>query len=240
LTTANEGMLTEETFLNVMLAAQIKLGNVTAKLLPFALILTIEVMLPTWVSKVFKWLLLSISIVSTVAKLIPERELRKVLLTVKLFAVEMVDGKVRVDRAGRAWKRMEPVVFKSVNWRVDRRVKLFNSKAPPIVAIEELVKDVRALALKTVKSPVISEGPLISRTPEAEGPTRTLPLMVEQDASWVASACELMVAVDCVQIAEVCAAAMPTMAEATRRFLVNIVMGIMLLQSLFGWWFWFC
>ncbi len=45
MTTANEGMLMEETFRKVMLAAQIKLGKLTAKLSPLALILTEELTL---------------------------------------------------------------------------------------------------------------------------------------------------------------------------------------------------
>jgi len=47
----------DETFLKVMLAAQIKFGNETSRALPFELMLTEEVTLETWVLKVFNRLL---------------------------------------------------------------------------------------------------------------------------------------------------------------------------------------
>jgi len=69
-----------------------------------------------------------------------------------------------------------------VNERVDRRVKLNILKVPPIAPIELLVKEVNCPAFETTKSPVICCGPLKSTVPEASGPMRTLPEMVEQEA----------------------------------------------------------
>lgn len=77
-----------------MLAAQIKLGKLTSKLLPLALMLTDEVILAIWVLKVFSLLLLSIWRVWTVSMLIPSSVLKKVFEMVMLLALVTVAGKV--------------------------------------------------------------------------------------------------------------------------------------------------
>jgi len=152
---AKEGMLMEETFLKVMLAAQIKLGNETSRLLPLELMLTADVMLATWVLKVFKRLLLSICRVATVPKLIPSRVLKKVLEMVTLVAELTVAGKVSEERAGRAVHAMVLTEVKSLMERVERRVRLFNVKVPPMEPIDVLPKLVKPPAFSQVKSPVI-------------------------------------------------------------------------------------
>lgn len=76
MTAANDGVVTLEIFRRVMLAAQIKLGKLTARELPLALMLTADLTVETWVLKVFIWLLLSICIRVTVSTLIPSREYR--------------------------------------------------------------------------------------------------------------------------------------------------------------------
>jgi len=92
-------MLIVETFRKTMLAAQIRLGKLTSRLLPLALIKTDEVMLAIWVLKVFSRLLLSIARAATVSRLIPSRVLKNVLLIVTLFALETVEGNVSESRA---------------------------------------------------------------------------------------------------------------------------------------------
>jgi len=91
-----------ETLRKVMLAAQIKLGKVTANWLPLALMLTALVMLAICVSNCFKLLLLSICRVPTVFKLIPLRVVKKVLLMVTLSALERGPANANDGRAGRA------------------------------------------------------------------------------------------------------------------------------------------
>jgi len=148
-------MVIEETFLKVMLAAQIKLGNETSRELPLELMLTADVTLETWVLKVFRRLLLSICRVATVSKLIPSRVLKNVLEIVTLVALLTVDGKVSEERAGRAVQAMVLTEVKSLMERVERRVKLLSVKVPPMEPIDVLPKLVRPPAFSQVKSPVI-------------------------------------------------------------------------------------
>lgn len=155
MTVAKEGMLMLETFLRVMLAAQIKLGNETSNELPLELMLTADVMLATWVLKVLRRLLLSICRVATVPKLIPSRVLKKVLEMVTLVALLTVDAKVRPGRAGRAVQSIVLTEVKAAMLRVERRVRLVNVKAPPIEPIVVLPKLVKPPAFSQVKSPVI-------------------------------------------------------------------------------------
>lgn len=144
----------DETFRRVMLAAQIKLGNETSRALPFELMLTEEVTLATWVLKVFNRLLLSIWRTETVSKLIPSRVLKKVLETVTLVALLTVAGKVRADKAGRACHAIVSTDSKALMESVERRVKLFNVKAPPIEPMVVLPKLVRPPAFSQVTEPV--------------------------------------------------------------------------------------
>jgi hypothetical protein len=193
LTTANEGMLTVETFRKVMFAAQIKLGKLTSKLLPLELMLTEEVMLAIWVLKVFSLLLLSISSVATLSKLIPSRVLKNVLEMVTLVAFLMA-----AESCGRAGRAVQAMVLTDASdgiERVERRVRLFIVKAPPIAFRVVDPRLVRPPALLQVKSPVICCGPSMLMTPAALVPTTMLPEMVEQEANCEASAWELMVAV---------------------------------------------
>lgn len=147
-------MVMDETFLRVMLAAQIKFGNETSRLLPFALMLTEEVILATWVLKVFNRLLLSISRTETVPKLMPSRVLKKVLEIVTLVALLTVDGKVSADNAGRATQLMVWTDSKAVMERVERRVRFCNVKACPIEPIVVLPRLVRPPAFSQIKEPV--------------------------------------------------------------------------------------
>lgn len=114
-TLAKDGMLTFETFRNVMLFAQIRLGKLTSKLRPFEAMLTPWVMLPICVLNVRRRLLLLMSSKPTVIKLIPSRVLKKVFVMVTLTALEMKEGKVSWDRAGRAAQLMVPTCVSSVN-----------------------------------------------------------------------------------------------------------------------------
>lgn len=139
--------------------------------------------------------MLLMSKVSTVFKLIPSRVFKKVLVMVTLLAVLTDWVKVRLERAGRAAQLMIPTVSRALNWRVDKRVKLLNSKVPAIVAIEVLVRDVIAPLFSTIKSPLICSGPSIAMVPGAVVLIKMSPLMVVQSAKAVASAAELMVAV---------------------------------------------
>jgi len=138
-----------------MLAAQIKLGKLTSKLLPLALMLTDEVTLAICVLKVFSLLLLSICRVWTVSMLIPSRVLRKVLEMVMLVALVMVEGKVNCERAGRAVQTIVPTLVKSDMESVDRSVKLLRLNAPVIVPIVVLPKLVSPPALAQITSPLI-------------------------------------------------------------------------------------
>lgn len=89
------------------------------------------------------------------SKLIPSRVLKKVFEMVTLIAELMVDGKVSEDRAGRAVQAMVFTEVKSLIVRVERSVRLFNMRAPPIEPIDVLPKLVRPPAFSQVKSPVI-------------------------------------------------------------------------------------
>jgi len=181
-------VVTVETFLKVMLEAQIKLGKLTTKSLPLALIRRDDVILATWVLNVFRRLLLSISKVATVSRLIPSSVPKKVLLIVTLCALETVAGNVSEDKAGRAVHEIVLAAVKDVNWRVDRRVRLLSVKLPPIELIDELVKLVRRPAFSQITSPVTCSGPSRFTVPEASGPTTMLPVKVEQEANAEASA----------------------------------------------------
>jgi hypothetical protein len=147
LITANEGMLIVAMFRSVRFAAQIKLGKLTSNAFPLALMVAEEVMLATCVLKVFRRLLLSIWRVWTVFKLIPSRVLKKVLETVTLLALDTVAGKVNCDRAGKAVQEIVLTEVKELNRRVERTVKLFNKKVPPIVPMFRAVKPVRNPAI---------------------------------------------------------------------------------------------
>jgi len=89
-----------------------------------------------------------------------------------------------------------PTDCKSVMAKVDKRVKLLRLKVPPIEPRVVLPRLVRPPAFWQIRSPVICCGPSMLIVPEASELTRTLPEMVEQEANPVASAWELMVAVD--------------------------------------------
>lgn len=186
----------DETFLKVMLAAQIKFGNETSRSLPFEFMLTDWVTLAIWVLKVFNRLLLSIWRTETVSKLIPSRVLKKVLEMVTLVALLTVPGKVSCDKAGRACHAMVWTDSSALMERVERRVRLVNVKAPPIEPMVVLPKLVRPPLFSHLTPPVTCCGPSMLIIPEAEELTRMLPAMVEQEAKAVASAWELMVAVD--------------------------------------------
>jgi hypothetical protein len=188
-------MLIDETFRRVMLATQIRLGRLTAKSCPLASMLRVEVMLATCVLSVCRRLLLLTSKVCTVIKLIPSRELKKVLLMVTLSAWETVAGKVRRDRAGNADQSIVLTEVSSVMERVDRRVKLNKLKVPPMEPMVELPRLVNWPAFSQMKSPVICSGPSMLISPAASALTRTSPEMVVHAAYCVASACELIVAV---------------------------------------------
>lgn len=155
MTTANEGMLTLLMALKVMSAAQIKLGRLTSNCWPLAKIMSEEVILATWVLKVFKRLLLSIWIVATVSKLMPSRDDRKVLETMTLFAELTTAGKVSEESAGKATQSMEPTEVKAFIPRVEIKVKPFNPKVPPMEPIVVLLNSVRVVALLQIRSPVI-------------------------------------------------------------------------------------
>jgi hypothetical protein len=121
--------------------------------------------------------------------------LKNVLLIVTLLALEIVDGKVSCERAGRATQEMLPTDSKLVMDRVDKRVKPFRPNVPPIEPRELLLRLVMFEAPSEVRSPVICCGPSSWIIPTAEELMTTLPEMVEHDARAVTSACELMVAV---------------------------------------------
>ena len=72
--------------------------------------------------------------------------------------------------------------------RVDKSVRLNKSKALPIEPMELLLRLVNWPALWQIKLPVICSGPSMLICPDASGPMRTSPLMVEQLAYCVASA----------------------------------------------------
>lgn len=202
LTTANEGMLIVAMFRTVRFAAQIKLGKLTSNPFPLALMVAEEVMLATCVLKVFRRLLLSIWRVWTVFRLMPSRVLKKVLETVTLLALDTVAGKVNCERAGRAVQEIVLTEVNELNRRVERTVKLFKKKVPPIEPMFKAVKPVRNPAFSTWISPVTCWIPSRARSPTVLGPTTMLPEKVEQPESAVASAAELTVAVDCVQTAD--------------------------------------
>ena len=99
-------MLRDETFRRVMLAAQTRLGKATSKSFPLESIFSEEVMFATWVLNVFSLLLLLMSKELTVIKLIPSRVLKKVLVIKTMLALEITEGKVREDSAGREFHEM--------------------------------------------------------------------------------------------------------------------------------------
>jgi hypothetical protein len=133
--------------------------------------------------------------VPTVAKLIPSRVLKKVLVMSTLSAIVTGPEKVSWGRAGSAVHEIEPTVVKSVNARVERRVRLFSRNCSPMVPIEELPRLVNWPAFSQIRLPVICSGPSMLIVPAAVGLMRTSPVIVKHEANRVASACELMVAV---------------------------------------------
>lgn len=147
-------MVTDETFLKVMVVAQIKFGNETSRALPFELMSMEFVTLATWVLKVFNRLLLSICKVATVFKLIPSRVLKKVLEMVTLVALLTTDGKASWDKAGRAVHAMVLADSNAPMERVERRVRLVNLKEPPIEPIVVLPKVTKPLLFSQMRSPV--------------------------------------------------------------------------------------
>ncbi len=78
---------------------------------------------------------------------------------------------------------------------MERRVRLLSVKVPPMVPMVADDRLVKSVAAFTFKSPVISAGPSIVRSPIAPDPITTEPDIVEQPASGVASAWELIVRV---------------------------------------------
>jgi len=127
----------------------------------------------------------------TVIRLIPSRVLKKVFVIVTLAAFDTNEGKVSCDRAGSAAQLIVPTWVNSLNLRVDNRVKLNIVNEPDDVAIEPMVLLVRSVncpALLTSRLPEIADGPSKAKTPDAFGPTRTLPAMVSQSEIAVASA----------------------------------------------------
>jgi len=130
----------------------------------------------------------------------------------------MTAGRVKLERAGRDTHEIFLTDVRSLKENVDNRVRLYKSKAPPTEPKVVLPRLVKAPASWQMKSPVICSGPSRLITPAALGPMRTEPSMVEQEAYCVASACELMVAVDWEQREAVWAAATLRTAKAGRSF----------------------
>lgn len=108
----------------------------------------------------------------------------------------MVAGNVRLERVGREFQEMFWTASRAPNEKVDNSVRLNRSIALPIEPKVLLPRLIRLPASWQIRLPVICLGPSREMTPPALGPIRTSPLMVWQEAYCVASAWELMVAVD--------------------------------------------
>jgi hypothetical protein len=158
-----------------------------------------------------------------VAKLIPSRVLKKVLVMVTVEALVMIAGNVNDDKAGRALQLMVVADFKTVKDKVDNKVKLLSVKSAPMEVIEALDKLVKPPAFWTETAPATVEGPSREITPAASGPTTMLPDTDEQNARPEASAAELTVIVGCEQRVGVCAATAPMRARAGRMVWANMV-----------------
>jgi hypothetical protein len=146
-----------------------------------------------------RWLLLMSRSVSVVTSM-PARLLRKVswMMTDLAFSRPGVP-KVRVSRALSEVHLTEPTLFSEVNESDDRPVRLVSRSSPVIELSDELERPVRRPLFSAMKSPLTSPRPGKSTVPTAPVLTRMLPLNdLQLLARAVASAGELMVAVDCV------------------------------------------
>lgn len=181
-------MLTDETFRRVRLAAQMRFGKATSNNFPLELMSITEVTFETCVLNSFNRLLLSMFRVAAVSMLIPSRVLKKVFEIVMYLALEMTAGSVRLERAGREIHEMLLTDERSVKEKVDKTVKLNRSRDLPTEPKVVLPRLVKPPASWQIRLPVICSGPSSCRTPDAAGPIRTSPSMVEQEAYWVASA----------------------------------------------------
>ena len=128
---ANEGMLREDTFRRVRLAAQMRLGKETSNNFPLELMSITEVTFETCVLNSFNRLLLSMFRVLAVSMLIPSRLLKKVLEMVMKSADEMTAGNVREDRAGNEIHEMLLTASSWLKLKVDKTVRLNRSRALP-------------------------------------------------------------------------------------------------------------
>jgi len=193
-------MLTDDTFRRVMLAAQTKLGNSTVRDFPLLETSMLVVTLAIWVLNVVRRVLSLISITSAVFKLIPSREFRKVFSIVSEEQVLISFAKLKLERAGRVWKKMVVAEVRELNWRLERVVKSIKLNSLPMLLMVVLVRPVRRLTLLAVNEPVICPIPSRAIVPEAVSAIAMLPSKVEQLEMAVTSAWEVTVSVAvCVQ-----------------------------------------
>src|SRR6185436_9918275 len=113
----------------VMLAIQMRLGKLTWRLRPLALMLRLSVRLPRRDSYLTRRRLLLISIEATDTMLRPSRLLRNVSLTTTFLALRIPDVKVSESRAVRDTKLTLPTLVRAGKLSVDRAVKFCRLKS---------------------------------------------------------------------------------------------------------------
>lgn len=99
-------MVILDTFLRVMLAAQMRLGKDKSNNFPLESMLMEELTFTTFVLNSVNRLLLLMFRTAAVSMSMPSRLLRNVLVIKTYFAVEMTAGKVRLPRTGRETQEM--------------------------------------------------------------------------------------------------------------------------------------
>lgn len=99
--------------------------------------------------------MLSIWRTDTVSKLIPLRELKKVLEIVTLDALLTTAGNVSADKAGSDTQSIVATDSKALMERVESRVRLLRVKSFPMDPIVVLPKLVKPPAFSQTKEPVI-------------------------------------------------------------------------------------
>ena len=193
LTTRRAGASNVDTLEMVMLAIQTRVGKLTWRFRPLALMLRLSVRFPSRDSYLTRRRLLLMSIEATDTMLRPSRLLRNVSLTTTSRAVRMPDVKVRESKAVSETKLTLPTVVRAGKLSVDRAVRFCRWNSPEMLLRPEAENEVTPPLLTSVRSPSMAWMPWPRlRIESVRVPMVTLPLSVLQVPRLVISACELM------------------------------------------------
>lgn len=205
LTVFSDGTLKLETLEIVMLAIQIRLGKLTWRSRPLALMFSSVVRLASAEVYSTRRRLLLMSIESADTTSMPSRLFRNVSLTTIDLAVLRPAEKVRTSIAVSDTQVIEPTDVRLVKARVDSVVRFCRWKLPEIDVRVSLFRLLTRLLLSRVRSPLILVHGPRSRVASVWLPMTTLPVRVVHDPRAEMSAWELIVKDFCVQMSLVAA-----------------------------------